>query len=389
VSLPISGWGDEEDAQQPAYGEPEYDASADPAMVALADRLSAWNQPAQAAGQQATPGEPDFATPEQYPLDPHTDPEVLDALLPTGPDLPNYQNASHPGHQTRLGSMLRILSGAAVGALAGRGANEQAIVQSHGMRSGGVGVGFMGGLQAGQALQNLQLKRQALRDASAYKQAQTDLLKAKSSAFPQQQADLAKYRAARTSYLGAQMAKLEAEADKLRKAPNDKFIHAYEGDGGQVRLIFQKPDGGTYEKQSDQDFYQKPEKAPGPPHYIHMHGPDGQYLVDPTDLSAHKIFSYPSTRKAPESYFRRASNWKNAEWQKVVNDSLLSDEEKANKLQAIEDHFGAVVQVGGGEYTPFDVRTGTSADGSAAPNPPSKGTKEIHYRIVNGQLVPE
>jgi hypothetical protein len=59
-----------------------------------------------------------------------------------------------------------------------------------------------------------------------------------------------------------------------------------------------------------------------------------------------------------------------------------------NRLQQVEDHFGSVVQTGGGGYTPYDVRSGTSA-GSTPPSTPDNGNKEIHYKIQNGQLVPE
>ena len=70
---------------------------------------------------------------------------------------PTYQEASTnattgmpqantPG-LTKAGKLLQVLSLAAKGAMAGQAASNQAVIQSGGHRSGGVGIGFMAGLE--------------------------------------------------------------------------------------------------------------------------------------------------------------------------------------------------------------------------------------------------
>jgi hypothetical protein len=380
MTLPIgTGWstrGDEQDAMQPGYG--------------LSDAFRGIGQPS-----AQDPDQPEWwdQSPQQFLSDPanehidfHNDEHALNAVLPESPALPWYQDQSHKHHESKAAALLRVLGSAAIGGLAGRGGQEQTIAQSHGMRSGGIGTGFQYGLAAGQQLQNLVLQRQAMKDKSDYQRAQIARMQTQTAGMPQAQADLSKYRAARTGYLDAQTKKL---ADALKRGPKDKVIHSYNADDGKVHFLYQKPDGSTYEKASDQGFYTAPEKQTIPRPIV-GHGHDGIYLIDPSTFKAHKVVSYSqnATRKAPESYFRRAQNWKDSEWRKIQNNSLLSDDEKMQALQSVEDHFGAVVRTGGGEYDPFDVRTGTSA-GSAPPSTPGNGSNEIHYKIQNGQLVPE
>jgi hypothetical protein len=372
-------------------------AEIDPEIQRITDQLNGrmWGQGAQQPAAQE-PDQPEWwsQSPEEFLSDPqnealdfHNDPEALDAVLPKAPELPWYQDQSHPQHQSRSASLLRILGSAAIGGLAGRGGQEQMIAQSHGMRSGGIGTGFQYGLAAGQQLQNLVLQRQAMKDKSDYQRAQIARMQTQTAALPQKEADLSKYRRARTGYLDAQTSKI---AESLKRAPKDKVIHSYNADDGKVHFLYQKPDGSTYEKASDQGFYTAPEKPAAIARPIVGHGHDGIYLIDPSTFKAHKVVSYPQNaqRHAPESYFRAAQNWKDKEWRKIQNDSLLSDDEKMNRLQQVEDHFGSVVQTGGGGYTPYDVRSGTSA-GSAPPSTPGNGSNEVHYKIQNGQLVPE
>jgi hypothetical protein len=47
-----------------------------------------------------------------------------------------------------------------------------------------------------------------------------------------------------------------------------------------------------------------------------------------------------------------------------------------------------LVRSNGGSVTHVDVRGGKRA-GSAPPSTPGNGSNEIHYKIQNGQLVPE
>jgi hypothetical protein len=365
-------------------------------MVGITDRLNQealqrWSQ----AGQQPVAKEsdqPDWwdQSPEEFLSDPanghidfHNDEHALKAVLPESPALPWYRDQTHDQHQSRSAALLRILGSAAIGGLAGRGGQEQMIAQSGGHRAGGIGVGFQYGLAAGQNLQNLALQRQAIKDRSDWQRAQINRAQAQTAGMPQAQADLSKYRQARTGYL-------QAQAEKLKRAPTDKLIHSYNADDGKVHFLYQKSNGSTYEKISSQGFATAPEKPAASPRPIVGHGHDGIYIIDPTTFKAHKVVSYPqnATRRASPAYFRNVENWKDKEWRKVQNDSLLTDDEKMDRLQGIQDHYESVIATGGGEPSHYDVRTGASA-GTAPRSTPGNGSNEIHYKIQNGQLVPE
>ncbi|MGE5057244.1 MAG: hypothetical protein ACM3WP_24055 [Acidobacteriota bacterium] len=355
------------DESIPAFTDPEqeYDPETQQAIQDLIDRSQPWRQPAEAPAEidwtQQSPEDYAAANPDHV-LDFHNDPEALDAVLPQRPAPPWYHDSSHPQPQTRAASLMRVLAYAAMGGLAGRGGSEQMVAQSDGHRSGGVGVGFQYGLAAGQNLQNLALRRQQMREMSDYRQAQTNRINAQTAAIPQQQADLSKYRQARTGYVNAQSEKLKADAERLKRAPNDKLIHSYNADDGKVHFLFQKPGGQTYEKVSEQSFYEKPEKQT-PPRPLLGHGHDGIYLIDPTTFRAHKVVSYPpnAIRRGTPAQFQKLDDWKNREWKKVQNDSLLSDDDKMQQLQSIQNHFERGIITLGGDVEHFDVRTGSSA----------------------------
>jgi hypothetical protein len=216
------------------------------------------------------------------------------------------------------------------------------------------------------------LQRQAMKDKSDYQRAQIARMQTQTAGMPQAQADLSKYRAARTGYLGAQAQKLQAAAEALKRGPKDQILRNFNGDDGKVHFLFQKPDGSTYEKVSNSGFYTAPEKLAAIPRPIVGHGHDGIYLIDPSTFKAHKVVSYPqnATRHASPAYFRKVENWKDSEWRKVQNNSLLGDDEKANALQAIQDHYESVIQTGGGDVTHYDVRSGANA--SPTFNPASR-----------------
>jgi hypothetical protein len=369
--------GDEEEGDQPAY-----DPNTDPEIQRITDQLNGrmWGQGAQQpAAQESDQPEWWSQSPEEFLSDPqnealdfHNDEHALNAVLPEAPAPPWYHDTSHPQHQSRSAALLRILGSAAIGGLAGRGGQEQTIAQSHGMRSGGIGTGFQYGLAAGQQLQNLVLQRQAMKDKSDYQRAQIARMQTQTAGMPQAQADLSKYRAARTGYLGAQAQKLQAAAEALKRGPKDQILRNFNGDDGKVHFLFQKPDGSTYEKVSNSGFYTAPEKLAAIPRPIVGHGHDGIYLIDPSTFKAHKVVSYPqnATRHASPAYFRKVENWKDSEWRKVQNNSLLGDDEKANALQAIQDHYESVIQTGGGDVTHYDVRSGANA--SPTFNPASR-----------------
>lgn len=365
----------------PSFTDPEQEQDPE-TQRAIQQLVDKWSQPAPA---QEAPAETDWTqqTPEDYAagnpdhvLDFHNDGEALDAVLPQRPAPAWYHDSSHPQHQTRAGSLMRVLKFAAMGGLAGRAGNEQMIAQSGGHRSGGVGTGFQYGLAAGQNLQNLALRRQQMREMSDYRQAQTNRINAQTAGMPQQQSDLSKYRNARTGYIGAQTEKLKAEAEKLKRAPNDKLIHSYNADDGKVHFLFQKPGGKTYEQASEQSFYEKPDKPAAPPRPIVGHGPDGIYVIDPSTFRAHKVVAFPPEkhRRATADYFRKVDDWKSREWKKVQNDSMLSDDDKMQQLQEIQDHYERSIATGGGDVNHYDVRTGgfanfNPAQGSDAKDP--------------------
>lgn len=98
---------------------------------------------------------------------------------------PSYQEAAHLGGQngapnalspalTKGGKLATLLTSGLQGALAGRGASEQAVIQSGGRRSGGAGMGFEAGytLPWQRAMQGQQLQQA---------QAQTGLTQAEQS----------------------------------------------------------------------------------------------------------------------------------------------------------------------------------------------------------------
>lgn len=66
-------------------------------------------------------------------------------IKPTPADVSN--DAATSPRLTKLGSFLALLKAGAEGALAGRGASEEALIQSHGQRNGGVGTGFEAGIE--------------------------------------------------------------------------------------------------------------------------------------------------------------------------------------------------------------------------------------------------
>jgi hypothetical protein len=357
----------------PNYGgdapDAPLDGSQDPENLRVAQQI--WQNRAQAAIPQEDSA-PEWwnQSPSDFlndpntaePFDFHNDHEALQAVLPERPGLPFYHDASHAQHDTRVGSLLRVLAYAGMGGLAGRGGNEQMVAQSGGHRSGGVGVGFQYGLQAGQNLQNLALQRQAMKDKSDYQRAQIARMQTQTAGMPQQQADQSKYRQGRVAYLDAQTQKLKAESDKLKRTPQDKLVHSYQADDGKVHFVYQKSTGDQYEKASEQKFYQKPEKPAAIPRPIVGHGHDGIYVIDPSTFKAHKVVSYAqnATRHASPAYFRSVENWKDKEWRKVQNDSFLSDDDKMSRLQEIQDHYESVIATGGGEPAHYDVKTGAS-----------------------------
>jgi hypothetical protein len=71
--------------------------------------------------------------------------------------------ANTPG-LTKAGKLLQVLSLAAKGAMAGQAASNEAVIQSGGHRSGGIGLGFMAGLEEPEreAMNNLGVQRAAL-----------------------------------------------------------------------------------------------------------------------------------------------------------------------------------------------------------------------------------
>jgi len=354
MPLPQTGW--------PDAGGQEGDGANDPetqrAVQDIIDGAQPWRQWAQDA-QDAPAQEPDPAwmsqSPQEYfnenpPLDFHQDPEAAGAILPESPPLPYYHDRSHPEHQTRAAALLRVLAMGAMGGLAGAGAKN-------------AGEGFRYGVQAAQNLQNLQARRQAAKDQSDWRRTQIERAQAQTAGIPQQQQDLSAYRSGRTAYL-------QAQTDKLKRAPNDKLLRSYNGDDKKVHFVFQSPAGDTYEKASDTSFYTKPEAQQKSPRPIVGHGHDGAlYLIDPDTGHARKVLDgFSKPRVASPTYFERVDRWKNSEWTKINNNSLLSEDERLQRLQDAQDHYERAILTGGGSVEHYDVRIGaTPGGGRAAP----------------------
>jgi hypothetical protein len=87
--------------------------------------------------------------------------------------MPGGANALSPG-LSKMGKLGVLLMGGLQGAMAGRDAQEQALVASGGRRAGGAGVGFMGGYQLPflRALQTQQVERGGLENTLLGAQAQ-------------------------------------------------------------------------------------------------------------------------------------------------------------------------------------------------------------------------
>jgi hypothetical protein len=385
-------------------GSQDTSAEIDPEIQKITDQLNsrAWNQ----GTQQQPPfsseisGEPVQAgmTPEEFAaapaLDPHNDDEAWQALIPESPELPWWQDSSHENHTSNLGKLMRVMAAAGIGALAGRGGQEALIAQSHGMRSGGIGTGFSYGAQAVQNLQNLALQRQEMADKSAYQQAQTGMLQARTQAFPGSQDSLSTQRTARAGLMDAQTQKIAAD---LKRVPADKFLHAYNGADGKVHFKYQRSNGTSYEELSDQPFYQKPEVAAKPMKIV---GHDGVYMYDPQTHEATKVVPFaPAQHRQPsQAKLQQLELWKVREWHKIGNNAMLTDEQKNNAWQDLQNTYEKSIATLGGTPSHYDVRSGSptptapgsyGGDAQPTPNAHSNGSNEIHYKIQNGQLVPE
>jgi hypothetical protein len=343
---------DEQDVDGPYEGEyldePEPGESGDSAPAATnAAAPIMMGLPWDAAAFQQSGLDPDM---QQYlsenpPFDFHNDHEALSAIMPESPALSPYQDASHPASTSKFGKLWQMfgptLKSAAMGAAAGSA-------------GGNFGQGFLYAQQASRNLQQLQMQRQAAKDLSDWRQAQTERVRQQTLGIPAQQAAMNSYRNARTAYI-------DAQAAKLRQAPNDKLVHAYNGADGKVHLVYQKPSGGTYEQASDAAFFVKPEAQQRP---LLAHGHDHSvWLVDPQTGHARQVIrgntNLPARRGTP-AQFATIEQWKNREWNKVQNDVLLGNADKMQRLQGIQDQYERVIRTLGGEPSHFDVRMGAA-----------------------------
>lgn len=333
---------------QDAESEPdEIDAqdSQDPVDMDLVNRLIAQNQP-------RDDDDEDSQSPEEYlaanpPISFHDDPQALQAIMPQAPALPNAQDATHPASKSKLGKLWAIagpvLKDAAIGGLAGSA-------------GGNIGQGFQYAQQAAQNLQRMQMERQAAKDLSDWHQAQTARLQQQTAGMPQQQSAMNAYRTSRANYNDAQAAFFRARTDRLKVAPNDKLVHTYNGNDGKVHLVYQKPNGDAYERASDASFFVHPAAQPKP---LLAHGHDhAVYLIDPQTGHSRKVIEGSTDappRKGTPAQFTQIEKYKQGEWDKVANDVLLSDAEKTNRLQNIQDHYERLITTLGGEPAHYVV----------------------------------
>jgi hypothetical protein len=287
------------------------------------------------------------------PFDFHNDHEALGALMPSSPPLSPYQDASHPQKSgSKLGKLWQVMQSAAAGAAAGSA-------------GGNFGQGFNLAQQASQNLQQLQVQRQAAKDLSDWRQAQIERSRQEAQGIPAKQAAMNAYRNARTRYV-------DQQTEKLKQAPSDKFIHSYNATDGKVHLVYQKASGDTYEKSSDAAFFVKPEAQPRP---LLAHGHDhGVWLIDPNTGHARQVIKGRTdvpVRRGTPGQFATVEQWKNREWNRVQNDVMLSDADKMQRLQNVQDQFERVITTLGGEPAHYDVRSGSGQSNSQNdPNDP-------------------
>jgi hypothetical protein len=396
---PGTGWPSMDGEDDTQYTSAEID----PEIQGITDQLNSrmWG-----AQQPAAQEEPDWRemNAEQFFAHPETpqpfdlshdsnDQEAWDAVLPERPDTPWFNDASNPLHQSRISKLLQGLSMAAQGGLAGRAASERAVAESGGHRSGGAGMGFVAGQQAIENLRTLAAKRQQEADLSAWKQAQIGNLNAKTAAYPGQQSALNAWRLARTDHMKAAADRVQAQADALRRAPADKLLHSYTGSDNRIHFLYMKGDGSKYEEAGQTPVYEKP---------IITRNSRGIFVTDPLTHQTVQSHSFPPAPEKPLSAaqqqkradnLNRVEEWKIRNWNKITSDASLTPQERDRQLEDVQSHYENVILSNHGTVDHYDVATGRYASGkragSAAPPTPSNGSGEIHYRIENGQLVPE
>lgn len=107
---------------------------------------------------------------------PHIGTPTFQQAASAGAAAPGGPNAASPA-LTKAGKLAVLLTSGLQGAMAGRAASEQAVIQSGGHRSGGIGTGFEAGYQ-------LPWQRAQMQNQVQQGQAQTELLKAQSQMIP-------------------------------------------------------------------------------------------------------------------------------------------------------------------------------------------------------------
>lgn len=129
----------------PNTGQIQYDDSPAAAGLALAALARQQAQPATSAIDDN--GNPSFVQPPQQAQPRIVQPSFLQAVNQTNPQTGMPVSPLQNPRLTKLGKLGAMLSLAVQGGLAGQAASEQAVIQSGGHRSGGVGTGFMSGFQ--------------------------------------------------------------------------------------------------------------------------------------------------------------------------------------------------------------------------------------------------
>jgi hypothetical protein len=138
-------------------GQTQFFNNPNAAAVSYAKQYRPQASTSSIGGDLENPGNVSLSTPDAR--EPRMFKPSYQQAADTGPA--GTPNALSPG-LSKLGKVLTFLTAAGQGALAGRAASEQAVIQSGGRRSGGAGMGFQAGYQLPflRAMQPLQLEQQ-------------------------------------------------------------------------------------------------------------------------------------------------------------------------------------------------------------------------------------
>jgi hypothetical protein len=260
-----------------------------------------------------------------------------------------------------------VLHAAAQGAMAGRAASEQAVVQSHGMRSAGAGAGFMAAQQDIQQRQQFGARQQQNFDISQQRQAATQMQRERIQSYP---ADRTAAQGRMQAQTQRQLALTDATIARMKQVPSDKLLHSYVNADGKQTIVFQAGDGSTYEKSFGQ-VQQRAEPHPRAPQHLVMG--DSTYLINPDDPSkvtrigpapAHQGYDANGQRRTPQSTYVKIEAAKGRSLANIERNSSLTEDQKLAMKQQVQDTYENQILAAGGDPEHYDYQ---QQGGQAAP----------------------